>query len=468
MLETLSFRRFRGGPGGDALSVDIYGASAEGLKAAAEALKTSLAQFPEVSALEDTLAYDKQELVLDLTPQGQALGYSIDTVGLVLRDRLNGIEAATFPDGQRSAAIRVELPDEELTADFLNRTFLRAGGGSYLPLADIVTVEERTSFSTVRRENGVRLITVTGDLSEDDPDRATAIEEALADTILPGIEERFGVTTDLSGLSEQENEFLSDAMTGLILCLMGIYLTLSWIFESWTRPLVVMAIIPFGLVGTIYGHHQWGVPLSMFSVVGLIGMVGIIINDSIVLVTTIDEKAKDRGLYPAIIDGTADRLRPVLLTTLTTVLGLMPLLYERSQQAQFLKPTVITLVYGLAFGMILVLLLVPALMAAQRDVGAATQSFRRAIKGGKRGHQISLLALGSGIAAVFATTLGSVLLNGTMPAWTLTYVPEAFATSNGGAFALFAAGSIVLTIFAGLILQIFARSDRGDNVSPLP
>ena len=458
MLETLSFRGWRGGPGGDALSVEIYGASPAVLKEAAEALKTELGQFPEVSALEDSLAFDKQELILDLTPQGQALGYSIDTVGRVLRDRLNGIEAATYPYGQRSAAIRVELPEEELTADFLNRTFLRAGSGTYLPLADLVTVEEQAGFTTVRRENGVRLISVTGDLSEDDPDRATLIEETLDTTILPGIEERFGVTTELSGLSEQENEFLSDAMTGLVLCLMGIYLILAWIFESWTRPLVVMAVIPFGLVGTIYGHYQWGVPLSMFSVVGLIGMVGIIINDSIVLVTTIDEKAKDRGLFPAIIDGTADRLRPVLLTTMTTVLGLMPLLYERSQQAQFLKPTVITLIYGLAFGMVLVLLLVPALMAAQRDVGAATRSFRRAVTGPKRGLQASLAVLFVGIAALFATTLGSVLLNGAMPGWTQGFAPEALTTSLSGAFLLFAAGAIVLTIIASVVLHLLSAA----------
>ena len=134
----------------------------------------------------------------------------------------------------------------------------------------------------------------------------------------------------LSGLSEQEDEFLSDARTGLILCLTGIYLVLCWIFSSWTRPIVVMAIIPFGLVGTIWGHHLWELPMSMFTVVGLLGMTGIIINDSIVLVTTIDEYARDRGLVPSIIDGTSDRLRPVLLTTLTTVLGLAPLLYETS------------------------------------------------------------------------------------------------------------------------------------------
>jgi multidrug efflux pump subunit AcrB len=115
--------------------------------------------------------------------------------------------------------------------------------------------------------------------------------ENLQQVILPQVESDFGVVTQLSGLAEQEREFLNDAMTGFLLCILGIYLVLAWIFASWTRPLVVMAIIPFGLVGTIYGHQAWDVPLSMFTVVGLIGMTGIIINDSIVLVTTIDEKA---------------------------------------------------------------------------------------------------------------------------------------------------------------------------------
>jgi multidrug efflux pump subunit AcrB len=403
MLETLSFRGWRGGPGGDALDVQIYGADAPTLKAAAEALKARAARFPEVSALEDNLAYDKDELILDLTPQGQALGFTIDELGRTLRARLNGIEAATYPDGPRSAAIRVELPNEELTADFVERMFLRAPGGAYLPLADIVSVERRQGFSTVRRENGVRLVSVTGDISEDDPARATAVEEALRTEILPAIEAEFGVATQLSGLAEQERAFLADATTGLILCLTGIFLVLTWIFSSWTRPLVVMAIIPFGLVGTIWGHYVWDVPLSMFSVVGLLGMVGIIINDSIVLVTTIDEYAEERGMIPAIIDGAADRLRPVLLTTLTTVLGLVPLLYEQSQQAQFLKPTVITLCYGLGFGMVLVLFLVPALLAAQRDVGQAVASVRRAFARPGPARTATGLA---GAAAVLALAAG--------------------------------------------------------------
>ncbi|MBT8410468.1 MAG: efflux RND transporter permease subunit, partial [Octadecabacter sp.] len=405
MLETVSFRSWASGPGGDDIDIQLFGANSETLKAAAEALKVELSQFPEVSAVEDSLAYDKEELILELTPQGQALGFSIDSLGRVLRARLGGIEAATYPDGPRSATIRVELPAGELTADFIDRTQMRAASGVYVPLADIVTVQSRTGFSTVSRENGVQLISVTGDLTDDDADRATQISNLITEDILPRIESAYSVSTSLSGLSEQENEFLNDARLGLIFCLSGIFLTLAWIFQSWTRPLVVMAIIPFGLIGTIYGHGQWDIPLSMFTVVGLLGMTGIIINDSIVLVTTIDEYAETRGLIPAIIDGVSDRLRPVMLTTMTTVLGLAPLLYEGSSQAEFLKPTVITLVYGLGFGMLLVLFIVPSLMAMQGDVAVQVQSARRALRGDAKGMALPMRIAAGGTAALFAAVV---------------------------------------------------------------
>ena len=460
MLETISFRGWRGGPGGDAIDIELSGASSETLKDAAENLKAQLARYGEVSALEDNLAYDKEELVLELTPQGQALGLTIDDLGSTLRARLNGIEAATYPDGPRSAAIRVELPSGELTADFLERMLIRtgpaqAGQGVYVPLADIVTVERRTGFSTIRRENGIRVVSVTGDLSEDDPERATEISNEIREVILPKLEEDYGISTYMSGLAEQERDFLSDALTGLILCLAGIYLTLAWVFSSWSRPFVVMAIIPFGLVGAIWGHHLWDVPLSMFSIVGLIGMVGIIINDSIVLVTTVDDYAKDRGLFPAIIDAAADRLRPVFLTTATTVLGLAPLLYETSRDAQFLKPTVITLTYGLGFGLVLVLLVVPALLAIGHDLGRNIRAARRAFASGTRapglGLALGAAALGMGVA--FAVTLGSVIVTGAMPA------ALGAGTSAPVALGMFvaAAAAIALVVWLLAALRLAAR-----------
>jgi multidrug efflux pump subunit AcrB len=466
MAEIVTFRGWRSGPGGDALDVQFYGADVATLKAASEDLQTAVLRYPEVSAVEDNLAYDKEEVILDLTAQGQSLGFTIETLGRSLRARLNGIEAATYPEGPRSAEIRVELPDGELTADFLERTLLRSPQGVYVPLADIVSVTQRTGFSTVRRENGVRLISVTGDISEDDPARASEITQALRDEILPKIASERQVEWRMSGLSEQEDDFLNDARTGLTLCLTGIYLVLAWVFASWTRPLVVMAIIPFGLVGTIWGHYIWSVPLSMFTVVGLLGMTGIIINDSIVLVTTIDEYAQDRGLVPSIIEGTADRLRPVMLTTLTTVLGLAPLLYESSQQAQFLKPTVITLVYGLGFGMGLVLLVVPALIAIQRDVSRPLKALRRAIRSPDKG--IRAIAFTASVAVVgwLAATVAWAAYYGHLPEPILTVIPQfAVMEAMRAGMLAFVIGALaivfVIYLFAAMIYwRAFSKAKR--------
>ncbi|PKP76041.1 MAG: acriflavine resistance protein B [Alphaproteobacteria bacterium HGW-Alphaproteobacteria-6] len=445
LLEELSFRRWHQGPAADALEVLFTGAGPDTLKAAAEALKSALARFGEVSALEDSLPYDKDELILELTPQGRALGFTIEALGRDLRGRLSGIEAAQFPDGVRSATIRVKLPDDELTADFLDRMMLRAAPGVHVPLSDIVSVRARSGFSTIVRENGQRVVSVTGDIADDDPARAAAIFQTTRDEILPRIAADYGVAFTMAGLSEQEDRFLSEATTGLILALAAIYAVLAWVFASWTRPIVVMAIIPFGAVGAIYGHWVWNLPLSMFAVIGMIGMAGIIINDSIVLITTVDDYARSRGLREAIVDAVADRLRPVLLTTATTVLGLAPLLYERSQQALFLKPTVVALCYGLAFGMVLVLLVVPALLAIQHDAAAQVASMRRGLR--RRGLRVYLGLVAAAMVAAFALTLGPALVEGSgLAAGLLRFTA--------------AAAGLILLATAGGALVLGLRRDR--------
>ena len=207
-----------------------------------------------------------------------------------------------------------------------------------------------------------------------------------------------------------------------------------------------MSVIPFGLVGAIFGHWVWDLPISMFSVVGMIGMSGIIINDSIVLVSTVDEYAEKRGLIPAIIDGVSDRFRAVLLTTLTTVLGLAPLLYERSSQAEFLKPTVVTLVFGLGFGMVLVLLVVPAMLAVQADISKRFRSLRRAFRRGPAGLRRSV------VPAVLGMTLAALALpvwvavSGGLPGWLVAVWPDLASAS---------AGLVALGLFFGLALVVW-------------
>lgn len=390
-LETLALRGDRSGPGGDDISVLLAGSDENVLKSAAEALKASLARFPAATGVEDDLAYDKPELVVTLTPKGEALGFTTETVARALRERLDGIEAVTLARGSREIIARVRLSDADTGRDFLHQAFLPIPDGGFAPINEIATITELHGFSSIRRENGLRRVTVSGDL----PDDAVAAEEvmrALRDEILPGIAGQFGVEWSMGGLAEQEGEFFTEALTGFLLAMVGIYAVLAWVNGSWTRPATIMLVIPFGLIGAIWGHWLHDVPMSMFSVVGLIGMAGIIINDSIVLVTTVDERATRQDMTSAIVDGTCDRLRAIFLTTATTVGGLAPLAFETSRQALFLKPTVLSLGYGLGFGMLLVLLVTPSMLAIQHDIGMSLKSFRRYAKVRRRARNGARLA----------------------------------------------------------------------------
>ncbi|WP_076363728.1 efflux RND transporter permease subunit [Phaeovulum vinaykumarii] len=449
LLEEISMRAYRSGGTDAAISVDLSGAEARELKSAAEALKAELARYPEVSAIEDNLAFDKAEMVLDLTAQGEALGFTLEALARDLRARMAGIEAATFPDGPRSASIRVELPPEDLRADFTERLYLRSPSGNWVPLSDIVSVRMQDGFSSIRREDGLRVVQVTAELSEDNARRATEIMRSLREEILPRIAEQNGIAWTMTGMAEQERDFMSDALLGLVLCLLGIYIVLSWIFASWTRPMVVMSVIPFGLVGAIWGHWFWDLPLSMFAVVGLIGMSGIIINDSIVLVTTVDQHARRHGLHQAIVEAVSERLRPVFLTTATTVLGLAPILYERSNAATFLKPTVITLVYGLGFGLIIVLCIVPAILAVQMDAGRQIRAFQRGLR--VPGLRLAFGTAALALAGAFALTLGRAMATGA------ELLP---------ALATYAGLVVVIVALAGLAAPVLRRRARTGATLP--
>ncbi len=376
LLETLALRGDRSGPGGDDISIALTGADERTLKIAAEKIKSALSRYAGVSGLEDDLAYDRPELIVSLTPKGEALGFTTASIAAALRQRLDGIEAIKLVRGTQEVVARVRLPKSEVGPAYLHKATVPLPAGGFIALSEIARIKELQGFSAIRRENGARRVTVSGDLP-DDATVAANIMTALAEQILPEISARHGINWSLGGLSEQENEFLSQAAIGFMLALIGIYFVLAWVFASWIRPLVVMLVIPFGIIGMIWGHWLHATPISMFSIVGLMGMAGIIINDSIVLVTTIDQRLEHSPMFGAIVEGTSDRLRAVLLTTMTTVGGLAPLLLETSRQAQFLKPTVITLAYGLGFGVVLVLLLTPAMMAIQHDIVTSLQSMRR-------------------------------------------------------------------------------------------
>lgn len=375
-LERIALQRERRGVSSDDIAIEYTGGDAQTLKQASQLTQNLLSRFPAVSGLDDNLAFDKPELVVALTPRGESLGFTTAGLARALRDRLDGIEAVSFARGRHEVKVTVREPDADIGRAYLQQVRVPVPSGGFVALTSVASVTEKQGFSVIRRDNGQRAIRVTGELV-DDPARRDEVTDALRNEILPEVAGRFGVNYLMRGAAEDEREFLSDARLVFYLCLAGIFLCLCWVFGSWVRPVVVMLVIPFGLIGAIWGHYVHGMPLTMFSVIGLIGMSGIIINDSIVLGTTIDERMRTQEKFAAIVDGTCDRLRAVFLTTITTVGGLAPLLFEKSRNAMFLKPTVITLVYGLGAGFFIVLLVTPTMIAIQHDLGARLTSMKR-------------------------------------------------------------------------------------------
>ncbi|MEM9437777.1 MAG: efflux RND transporter permease subunit, partial [Pseudomonadota bacterium] len=353
-LEAFSFRAGRRGPAGDDLDVVLFGTAQPRMAEAAKALSTELAAIPEITSVEDSLVASSVDRRLTLTPFGASQGYELADVATALRERISGITAHEFVQGTEQGAVTVRLPLTAGGPDVFDTLRLTAPNGAVALLGDIVEVTPSPSPRSLRRTDGQLVVRVSGEITADAA-RAAEIDAELRQRILPTLTATYGVSTRLSGLAEQEEEFINDAVIGYGLCLLGIYAALALVLGSWAKPFTIMLVIPAGLIGVLWGHYLWGLPMNIFSVVGFIGLSGIIVNDSIVLVTAISERLKTRATIPATIDAACERLRPVMLTTLTTVMGLAPLLFETSRQAEILKPMVLTLVSGLSLGFFLVL-----------------------------------------------------------------------------------------------------------------
>ncbi len=368
-LERIAITQRRGGPPGRDVDVRLQEAPIEVLKEAAEELKVALTGFPGVSAIDDDLPYGKQEYVFELTPKGTALGFTGSTVGQQVRNAFEGAIARRFARGEEEITIRVKRQQDLDGRGDLERLYLVTPDGDRVPLTEVVTLKERRSFSIVQRRDGIRAVSVTGNI-DTEITKSEQVLERLAKEVMPGIVSKYGVTYSFKGRAEERSESFKDLKSGAVLALGLIYITLGWVFGSYWKPLSVMAIIPFGFLGAVLGHWVTGYPFTIISMIGLLGLSGILVNDSIVLVSRIRERMKEGdNLEEATIGGSRDRFRAVLLTSLTTIGGLTPLLFETSRQAQFLIPMAVTIVFGLAAATVLVLVLVPSLIGIGNDIG---------------------------------------------------------------------------------------------------
>lgn len=363
-LETFAVGARSGGPPGRDLEIRLTGADAAALKAAALELAEVLNDYPGVSAVEDDLPFGREQLIYRLTPEGRAAGLTVEAVGRQLRAAYDGRLAQIYQDGLDEIEVRVVLPDgERHHMSSLERFAIILPDGRGLPLGTVADLVSRQGFEALRHADGRLAVNVFGDV-----DRAQnnvgRIIASLQESVLPSLAARYGIDYSFQGRAADQAETLGDMQMGVVFALLMIYVTLAWVFGSYGWPLVVMAIIPFGLLGAVVGHWVMGMELTILSLFGLFGLTGIVVNNSIILVSfyqTLREEGMARD--DAIVEASCQRLRAVLLTSLTTIVGLVPLLFERSLQAQFLIPMAISLVFGLAFATVLVLGVIPALLS---------------------------------------------------------------------------------------------------------
>lgn len=373
-LETLRFSGQRTGPPGGDLDIRLRGGSIEDLKAAAGELERLLSRYSGLSGISDNLPYSKPEIVLEVNARGRAMGFTTSNVARQVRDAIDGAVAKRFPRDDEEIWVRVQYSREVVDNALLEQVYLRSPSDREVPLKEAVNFRKAFGFGEIRREDGHREISVKAKVDMRATRPAHIIEAVQRDGLID-ITDRYDLDYEFAGRAEEQRETTSDMLAGTALGLTFIYIILAWVFSSYVRPFVVMAVIPIGFVGAVIGHALWGLDLTILSIFAILGLSGIVINDSIVLVTTVDERLRSEPLVDALVNGSCDRLRAVLLTSATTIGGLSPLLFERSLQAQFLIPMALTLVFGLAVTTFVVLLLVPALIMVQNDIATRVTEF---------------------------------------------------------------------------------------------
>ena len=376
-LDEISVSARRSGPPGADIDVRLTGSDLLTLKAAAEDLKERLTVFPAVSGIKDDVPFGKNELILRRTPRGMALGIDPQQLAGQVRAAYQGVIAMRFAAGDEEVTIRVRQPDRIGDIAGLLDMTIRAPDGSMVRLGDVVALEERQAFALIQRRDGQIAVSVTADVNAD-VTPAGEVRASVEAGILPEIRALHGVETRTGGQAETQGRAFADLGLGAMIALATIYVILALVFQNWSQPLLVMSIIPFGFIGAVLGHWLLGFQFAFLSMIGLLGLSGILVNGSIVLVDRYNERVGQGEAHEsAAIGSSVDRFRAVLLTSLTTAGGMAPLIAEKSLQAQFLIPIAITLSFGLAVSALVILFVVPAMLGIADDVGRIKRGYLR-------------------------------------------------------------------------------------------
>ena len=363
-IEKFSIRQARGGPPSKPIEIKLTGGEAETLKAASLEIQDILRRYPGVSNIDDDLPFGAEQLVVRLTPQGRQLDLTSQQLARQLRGAFEGRTLQTFYEDGIEVDVLLSLSESERDRlATLDKLPIITGSGATVSLPVVATFESKRGLDKLRRTDGQMSIVVSADVNNLIAN-ASEILSNIRTTALPEITTKFGLKSSIQGRAQDREETFADMKVGVLVALTMIYIILAWVFSSYSWPFAVLIAIPLGLTGAIGGHWLMGLDLTVLSLFGFFGLSGIVINDSIVLVDTY-RRLIDTGEdhIEAIIKASCLRFRAVLLTSLTTIAGLTPILFETSPQAQFLIPMATTIVFGLAYGTVLVLMIVPSVLS---------------------------------------------------------------------------------------------------------
>ena len=355
--------------GGPPLSFRLSGANIEGLEGAAKDLQAKLAEFEGVFDIRSSAEMGGEEIRLRIKPEAEALGLTMSSLGRQVRQAFYGEEAQRIQRGKDELKVMVRYPkDERRSIADLQNMRIRTPQGDEVPFEDVAEMSFGTSYSSISRLNRKRTITVSADL---DPDvvESGEIVKTIAEDYIPQLLANYpGINYGLEGASEEQVNLLRNLSIASIAALFLIYALIAIPLHSYAQPLVIMSVIPFGIIGAVIGHMVMGESLSMFSLFGLVALAGVVVNDSLIMIDFIN-KARRRGvaIRQAVVDSGTQRFRAIVLTSVTTAVGLLPIITEGSLQAQTVIPMAISLGFGILFATAITLFLIPSLYLLQED-----------------------------------------------------------------------------------------------------
>jgi multidrug efflux pump subunit AcrB len=361
------FSSTNGGGGGD-ISFQLKSKELDQLRLATEDLKAAMAAYQGVYDIEDSISGGNDEIVLKIKPQAEALGITLSDLATQVRHGFYGAEAQRIQRDGEEVKVMVRYPKEERrSVGNLENMKIRTAAGAEVPFSQVAEYKAQPSYSAINRVDGERSVTISASV-----DKALAepmkITKELQEKVLPQLAQKYGIETALEGASLEEADAMTDLALGFLLALFVIYALLAIPLKSYTQPLIIMSVIPFGLIGAILGHMLLGLSVSIMSLFGLIALAGVVVNDSLVMVDFVNESRRNGiPLKEAVVGAGTRRFRPIMLTSLTTFLGLAPIVLEKSLQAQIVVPMAVSLAYGILFATVITLILIPALYVILDD-----------------------------------------------------------------------------------------------------